>query len=58
MYDLLQAGQADKAKRLLPPERAYPVSAELGRRLLIETATGKIESDSALDRGPKAGRRR
>jgi hypothetical protein len=36
IYDLLQSGQADKAKRLLPPERVYPVAAELGRRLLIE----------------------
>ena len=35
IYDLLQSGQADKARRLLPPERVYPVSAELGRRLLI-----------------------
>jgi hypothetical protein len=35
IYDLLQSGQADKAKRLLPTERVYPVSAELGRRLLI-----------------------
>jgi hypothetical protein len=33
-YDLLQAGQADRAS-LLPPERVYPVPAELGRRLLI-----------------------
>jgi hypothetical protein len=36
IYDLLQSGQADKAKRLLPPERVYPVRAELKRRLLIE----------------------
>jgi hypothetical protein len=36
IYGLLQSGQADKAKRLLPPERVYPVSAELGSRLLIE----------------------
>jgi hypothetical protein len=35
IYILLQSGQADKAKRLAPPERVYPVSAELGRRLLI-----------------------
>jgi hypothetical protein len=35
MYDLLQSGQADKAKRQLPPERLYPVSAEIGERLLI-----------------------
>jgi hypothetical protein len=34
IYDLLQSGQADKAKRQLPPERLYPVSNEMGRRLL------------------------
>ena len=33
--ELLQSGQADKARRQLPPERVYPLSAELGRRLLI-----------------------
>jgi hypothetical protein len=36
IYDLLQSGKADKAKRQLPPERIYPVSNELGRRLLIK----------------------
>jgi len=35
IYDLLQSGQADKGKRFLPPEKVYPVSPELGRRLLI-----------------------
>jgi hypothetical protein len=35
IYTLLQSGHADKAKRLLPPERVYPVSAEFGWRLLI-----------------------
>jgi len=35
MYDHLQAGRAEKAKRLLPPERVYPVGADLARRLLI-----------------------
>lgn len=35
MYALLQAGQADKAKRLLPPERVYPVGGGVARRLLI-----------------------
>jgi Domain of unknown function (DUF4291) len=35
IYTLLQSGQAEKVKRLAPPERVYPVSAELGRRLLI-----------------------
>ncbi|HWG44221.1 MAG TPA: DUF4291 domain-containing protein [Gemmataceae bacterium] len=36
IYDLLQHGQADKAKRQLPPERDYSVSAEIGRRILIK----------------------
>jgi hypothetical protein len=36
IYELLQSGQADKARRHLPPERVYPVGRELGRRLLIE----------------------
>jgi hypothetical protein len=35
-YQLLQAGQAERAKKQLPPERRYPVPAEVGRRLLIE----------------------
>lgn len=35
IHDQLQSGQADKAKRLLHPERVYPVSTELARRLLI-----------------------
>ena len=35
VHDLLQGGQAEKAKRHLPPERVYPVSAEIGHRLLI-----------------------
>jgi hypothetical protein len=38
MYDLLQTGQADRVPRLLPPERIYPVSAELARRLLVTPA--------------------
>lgn len=36
IYDLLQSGQADKTKRLLPPERVYPISPHLGRQLLME----------------------
>ena len=36
IYDLLQSGMAAKAKRQLPPERVYPVSAEVGQRLLVE----------------------
>ncbi|MDY3554268.1 DUF4291 domain-containing protein [Gemmata sp. JC717] len=35
VYTLLQSGRADKARRLLPPERVYPVGAELGRRLSL-----------------------
>jgi len=35
IYDLLQSGQADKARRQLPPERFYQVSSEIGGRLLI-----------------------
>jgi hypothetical protein len=35
MYDLLQSGQGEKAKKLLPPEKVYPVRSELARRLLI-----------------------
>jgi hypothetical protein len=34
--DLLQGGQADKAKRQLPPEQVYPVPPEIGRALLIK----------------------
>lgn len=36
MRELIREGKADKAKRHLPPERIYPVSVEIGRRLLIE----------------------
>lgn len=35
IYDFLRRGQADKAKRQVPPERVYPVSSEIARRLLI-----------------------
>jgi hypothetical protein len=35
IYDLLQSGQADKAKRQLPPERLYPMSGEVRRRWLL-----------------------
>jgi hypothetical protein len=34
-YDLLQAGKSDRARRLLPAERVYPVSEEIARRLLL-----------------------
>ena len=33
MHDLLKRGEADAAKRHLPPERVYPVSEALARRL-------------------------
>jgi hypothetical protein len=36
IYGLLRSGQADMARRLLPPESVYPVPEEVGRRLLIE----------------------
>ena len=36
IHDFLQSGQADKAKRQLPPERVYPISDALGRRLSSE----------------------
>ncbi len=34
IYHHLQSGQADRAKRLLPPEKVYPLNAEIGRRIL------------------------
>jgi Domain of unknown function (DUF4291) len=36
IYGVLQVGHADKAKRHLPIERVYPVSPEIGRRLIIK----------------------
>jgi hypothetical protein len=36
IHDFLQGGQADKAKRQLPPEKVYPVTPEIGRGLLIK----------------------
>jgi len=35
IYELLQSGQADKAKRYLPPEKVYPVEPGLAQRLRI-----------------------
>jgi hypothetical protein len=35
--ELLRNGQAARAKRLLPPERPYPVPGVTARRLLIDT---------------------
>ncbi len=34
IYHHLQSGHADRAKRLLPPERVYPLRPEIGRRRL------------------------
>ena len=31
----LRGGHADRARRLLPPERVYPVGADVARRLMI-----------------------
>lgn len=36
LSELLQSGHADKAKRLLPPEKVYPVPSNIASRLLIE----------------------
>lgn len=36
IHTLLKVGQADKAKKLLPGERPYPVSAPIARRLMIQ----------------------
>lgn len=38
IYDLLQTGKADRARRLLPRERIYPVSRSIADPLLIATA--------------------
>jgi hypothetical protein len=38
IYHLLQSGEARKAQWLLPAERRYPVSPEIGHRLRIEPA--------------------
>lgn len=35
IHDHLMAGRIDKARRLLPPEKVYPVDSKLGRRLKI-----------------------
>ena len=36
IHGLMQKGGADKARKLLPPERVYPVNAEVAARLGIE----------------------
>jgi hypothetical protein len=35
IHHLLRTGHEDKARRLLPPERVYPVGTEVARRLLL-----------------------
>jgi hypothetical protein len=35
MYEMIRSGQAEKAKRHLPPEKVYPIGSDLARRLLI-----------------------
>ena len=35
LYPLVHGGRAKEAARLLPPERVYPVQAEVARRLLM-----------------------
>lgn len=37
IYTLLHSGQANRAKRQLPPERVYPLPPESGRRLRVES---------------------
>ncbi|QEH35424.1 hypothetical protein OJF2_39760 [Aquisphaera giovannonii] len=36
MHDLLRSGQAEKARKLLPPEKVYPLRPDLARRVLID----------------------
>jgi hypothetical protein len=38
IYDHIQSGRSDDAKRLLPDERVYPLPSELKHRLLIDDA--------------------
>lgn len=35
MRELIQSGKERNAKRLLPPERAYPVAPQIGKRILV-----------------------
>src|SRR5215203_2486529 len=35
IYSLLKVGQVEKAKKLLPPERVYPLGPAIGRRILM-----------------------
>ncbi len=36
IHALLKTGQADKAKKLLPPEKIYPVSQTVAKRLMMK----------------------
>ena len=36
IYNLIHAGNADKAKRHLPPERIYPVASEISKRIQVD----------------------
>lgn len=36
MNHLIRSGQGDKVKRLLPPERSYPLDREIGGRLYLD----------------------
>lgn len=36
IHQLLKTGHEKNAKRLLPPERVYPVDPQIGKRILIE----------------------
>ncbi|WP_067469598.1 DUF4291 domain-containing protein [Actinomadura macra] len=44
MHRLVQAGQVGKARALLPPERPYPLSADLAHRLGADSAAGPERS--------------
>jgi len=37
IQSLLKSGQIDKAKKLLPPERVYPIKPEVAKRLNMKT---------------------
>ena len=43
IYALLQSGQADKARRQLPPEWLYAVSAEIGQRRAGEEVARRFQ---------------
>lgn len=41
LHNFLKAGESEKAKKLLPKERIYPVDPGTGKRILISGAYGK-----------------